>query len=330
MAVTITDYDTDDDAQVDGAFAVLSAATLHDQPDLPWRTREQYGREARLRNEAVHTHRRLAWIDGEIVGVGGINLPMRDNLHLADVMIKVRPDMRRRGAGRALCDALANIGRERGRRVLLSATQSAVAGGVPRPGDGGGFAAAVGAQDGLRSVHLRLGLADADLSARPTAAGFSPISWTGPVPDDLIDGVAELASLVVLDKPTGGLDVEPPTPDPAVYRENERAEAAAGYRAYGVAARHDASGMLAGYTRMVVPPNQVIAHQLGTFVRREFRGHRLGFLVKIENLIQVRRTEPDLRYIHTQNANDNAYMVAINDALGFRPYYADVTWQLNV
>ena len=330
MTVTITEYDTDDDTQVTDVFAVLSAVAVHDQPDVPWRSREQYVREVRQRSESVHAHRLLAWIDGEIAGVGGMHLPMRDNLHLADVMIKVWPDMRRRGAGRALCEALATIARERGRRVLLSATQSAVPGGVARPGDGAAFAAAVGAEEGLRSVHLRLVLANADLTARPDATGFSAIAWTGAVPDELIDGVAELASLVVLDKPTGDLDVEPPTPDPAVYRENERAEAATGHRAYGVAARHDASGVLAGYTRLMVPPDRTVAHQLGTFVRREFRGHRLGFLVKIENLIRVRQTEPDVRYIYTQNANDNAYMVAINDTLGFRPYYADVTWQLTL
>ena len=61
-------------------------------------------------------------------------------------------------------------------------------------------------------------------------------------------------------------------------------------------------------------------YQWGTFVHREHRGHKLGLATKAVNLRAVQSARSDLTLVSTQNAETNAYMVAINERMGFRPF----------
>ena len=72
------------------------------------------------------------------------------------------------------------------------------------------------------------------------------------------------------------------------------------------------------------------AWQSTTIVDPSHRGHRLGMAVKVENLIRTCAAEPDLRHVHTWNAEENTHMIAINEAIGFRPVDAWVTCQSDV
>lgn len=58
--------------------------------------------------------------DGTPVGVGIAKMPLKDNLSLVYVTVRVLPEHRRRGHGSALFDAIASIGRERGRSSLFA------------------------------------------------------------------------------------------------------------------------------------------------------------------------------------------------------------------
>jgi hypothetical protein len=50
----------------------------------------------------------------------------------------------------------------------------------------------------------------------------------------------------------------------------------------------------------------------------------------VANLVRTRLERPELRLIDTVNADSNPYMVAINEAMGFRPHRRAVDWQLVV
>ncbi len=52
---------------------------------------------------------------------------------------------------------------------------------------------------------------------------------------------------------------------------------------------------------------------------RGHRGHRLGLALKAANHLLVHEQVADLRMVRTWNADTNAHMVAVNDALGYRP-----------
>jgi hypothetical protein len=58
---------------------------------------------------------------------------------------------------------------------------------------------------------------------------------------------------------------------------------------------------------------------MGTLVRRDHRGHRLGSAVKVANLEALQRDRPDVTTVETQNAEQNPWMVSINERLGFEP-----------
>ncbi len=49
------------------------------------------------------------------------------------------------------------------------------------------------------------------------------------------------------------------------------------------------------------------------------RGRRLGLILKVVNLLAFASERPAAHRLVTWNAESNAHMVAINDALGFVP-----------
>jgi GNAT superfamily N-acetyltransferase len=73
------------------------------------------------------------------------------------------------------------------------------------------------------------------------------------------------------------------------------------------------------HTDIGVPREADEAHQWGTLVHRDHRGHRLGAAVKVANLRALQDRQPEVPRVLTTNAETNAWMVAINDRLGFHP-----------
>ena len=67
-----------------------------------------------------------------------------------------------------------------------------------------------------------------------------------------------------------------------------------------------------------------------TLVLPEHRGRRLGMLVKSRLLETLTSVRPQARRIHTWNAEENAHMLAINVALGYRPASVSAQWQLRL
>ncbi len=64
-----------------------------------------------------------------------------------------------------------------------------------------------------------------------------------------------------------------------------------------------------------------------TLVDPDHRGHRLGLIIKIENLRYALAHEPELARVDTWNAAVNDHMISINEAIGYRPVDAWVNWQ---
>ena len=78
------------------------------------------------------------------------------------------------------------------------------------------------------------------------------------------------------------------------------------------------TGAVVAYTDLVLPggaPRHV--WQWGTLVDRDHRGHRLGTAVKVANLGRLQRDYPERALVSTGNDETNAWMVSINEALGF-------------
>ena len=133
------------------------------------------------------------------------------------------------------------------------------------------------------------------------------------------------------DIPLDDLQWEPEPYDASRMRRRNEMIAARGMRQYTSVARHDATGELVGstsLTRLESLPEHL--DQWETIVLDEHRGHRLGLLLKIENLRFAQREEAELRFVHTVNSDSNEPMLRVNLALGFEPVRAWSEWQLDL
>jgi GNAT superfamily N-acetyltransferase len=94
------------------------------------------------------------------------------------------------------------------------------------------------------------------------------------------------------------------------------------------AVEHLPTGAIAGFTTLSVPTevDRTISQE-DTLVRREYRGHRLGMLLKLANLAEVQRLHPGHPAIITFNAEENRHMLDVNEAVGFTPIGYEGAWR---
>jgi GNAT superfamily N-acetyltransferase len=337
--LAITGIDADDPAAVDARYHIEAAARAADHPDLPPPCRYRLAAALRHPYPGVDIEQFLAHLDGEPVGYVIVELPTLDNLENSYVELVVHPAYRRRGVGRFMYAHALETVRAAGRRRVMASSTRQVPGGPERDGAGSAFAEAMGLQPALTDIRRKLEVSHVDpavhdrllAEAWARADGYSLVKWRDRVPDEYVDDVAYLDGRLVTDAPMGDLALEPERIDAARVRQREEAQAARGTRSYAAGMRHDASGRLVALTALglekTIPEH---AWQWITLVDPDHRGHRLGTIVKIENLRYALEHETALRSIDTWNAESNAYMISINDAMGFRAIDAGVEWQVEI
>lgn len=311
-------------SDVDAWWEAYASARHADMGEnaLVW-TREECRTE--LQQQSATTERRayLALVDGAVVGSGSLALSLKDNLHSAALAATVPTGFRRQGIGSALlahCEAEA---RAAGRTTFHSETTwpaSAPVDGAGQPGREfarrHGYAIALG---DLQS-RLTLPVPDAELTAllaEAPAAGYALRSWIGPVPAEYAAEWAALDAALDTEAPTGDLDIETPSADVDDLRSDEATQAAQGRTSFATIALAP-DGRIAAYTQLLQSLDGN-AYQWGTLVRREDRGHRLGLRIKLENLRMLQREAPEILHVHTNNAESNQHMLAVNTRLGFVP-----------
>jgi hypothetical protein len=170
-----------------------------------------------------------------------------------------------------------------------------------------------------------------DEDARSRAAGYELVQWVGAAPAELVDDFAVLLGRMSTDAPLGDLAWEAEKWDAGRVREQEELTERKRRQRLVTAVRHEASGRLVAFSDLAYSTLQPeTAYQWDTIVLAEHRGHRLGMLAKVANLRLLRRKMPGARRLLTWNADSNAHMVAINEALGFRPLERCAEWQLEI
>ena len=324
----ITDLDPFDAVEFDEFHAVFEAAQLfgREATATPWERDEL---RAAMQEEATRRFRHgiCGRVDGRMVVIGTVEGSLRDNLDTAEVQVNVLPEERRKGYGSALLVRCEEVARERGRRTLLAFVDWPYDGHPEGHGDAGvEFARVHGYSLALAEIQRRLDLPVEEetldrlaASAAEHHTGYTLRSWAGPVPEDLLQGWAEVTSALMTEAPMGEIDREPQVPDPAVVREAEALAAKQGRELYATAAL-DADGNVVAYSNFGVnTEGSPRAYQWGTLVRPEHRGHRLGLAVKVANLRQLQHARPDLGQVVTWNAEVNTHMIGVNEEMGFVP-----------
>lgn len=275
-------------------------------------------------------------VDGKPVVSASSRMPVHDNLTLGNVDVWVHPDHRRHGYGRAALEFVLDELRATGRTTVLFEIPDRIHGADGSPGEA--LVSSVGARrmtfDRRRLLDLhsldRERLTELWKQATDASEGYTRIAWRDRTPDEHLDDLLVLVAAMSTDPPQGDLELEPERWSVERFRRLEQSYLDRGRTRLFVAVRHDASGQLVGYTDIGVPAGSAVGYQWDTIVRADHRGHRLGLLLKIANLHQVRADLPDVHYLNTWNADENAHMVAVNTAVGFVAMEGWGEWQLDL
>ena len=322
-------FGPEDAEQVAAALRILNETAAVDSPfEHPWLP-GQFATWLRRGYDGEAPMPYLATVDGEPVGAAFLRTSERDNLHLAWLWLYVLPVHRRRGHGRRIFEHLTSEARALGRsNVGIDGWDSPHA---------TGFAASVGLQRKAQAIMRRQHLAElrpARLQelydeAAAVAGDYELVRIAGRTPPELVDAMVTLVS-AINDAPTDDLDVEDEVFTPERLAAYEDATIEGGDRLYRVVARHRGTGELGGHTVVGVQSERpTTAEQHDTAVARAHRGHRLGMLLKAGMLLWLAEAEPQVETVDTWNAESNAHMIAVNEALGYRVLGRELQFQLS-
>jgi GNAT superfamily N-acetyltransferase len=315
-------------AEIQSLVETLNAVLATDLPDdPPWQdvlVREYLA-------ETMPGERRISWVaeddrlpEGESKIFGHVSILLLGDIGVLEVL--VHPDLRRRGLGEQLVGVAA-------RRAYLEGFSSIgveVIGGTPAIP----FYEALGFEREYvetRSV-LTLSKLDWDALGRMAAgigAGYRVEYHPGGPPDELLEPYAQAKLEAQSDDDE--LDLAPRSSDPQRLRDSLETLHRRGLKPYIVLAIHEASGVVAGLTEVVVPAQHPErADQYDTIVVRDHRGYGIDRAIKARMLFELHTAEPDLLEVQTWNAQHNESMLKVNAELGFQPdrdwyeYGADV------
>lgn len=331
--IRVGEFDARDRSAFDEWFAVLNLTDAEIWPDKPgWQASE---RLAMLQDtDSAEEHRGLLarGADGGVVGIADVEMYRRENRHLARMDVRVRPEHRRQGVGRAIVHAATALVAGLGRTELGGMDQSPVRDGYLDAA--GPFARRLGFSSAQTMVRreLRLPPDPARMQAlteqvSQSASEYAMISFGSTWPEEFLDDRCELGRRMSTDIPMGEQDLDEEVWDAARVRDMEALLAAQNRAKVTTAAQCVATGRLVAYTEIAVPLGAVESvWQHDTLVTREHRGHGLGLALKVANTAALVAAYPDARIVNTFNASENEHMIAINDAMGYRVTATSTYW----
>ena len=261
----------------------------------------------------------VARLDGELAGTGGAAIaPTEPNSAVAQCSLAVGPHHRRKGVGTALL-------RELVRQASARGCTSIVPWGLRTPVSMS-FWDAFALAEVQTSRRSRVRVADIDASLMETwrtsssAAdrGYTLRSFVGRCPDDLLDAYVD-GQTGLHDAPSDDLDLAPLALGPQQIRELEAVNEERGIRHHVVLAL-DPDGQAAGLTEIAVA--DYAPHLISQQVTATLAAHRrqgIGRWLKAAMYHHIVDELPGATLIETGNADSNAPMLSLNDAMGFVP-----------
>ncbi|WP_309708756.1 GNAT family N-acetyltransferase [Armatimonas sp.] len=316
---------SDDDAKASHELRVaLAAERTPDDPAPKWEDTQ-----AQLQSIPTFVD---VWVwfveqEGKTLGTADLGVMRADeNQHLAQFSIKLLPETRRQGLGKLLLKEIVAVAEAENRTLLMTDTASTVP-------SGAAFLERVGATVGLESHVNQLKLAEIpggllDTWTSDLADGFTPGLWEGPYPEESIEEILQLFDIFNT-VPRGELQVDDFKLTLEQLRQQEESRAKRGVERWSLYVRDNETGKIAGFTELMWNPHKpTFAHQGITAVWPQYRGKRLGRWLKAELLKKLVAERPNVTIVRTENADSNDAMLKINTELGFKPYLAELVWQV--
>lgn len=241
------------------------------------------------------------------------------NKGIAQLKLSVVPERRRRGLGRRLLALAAAelAARELQVRELMVAVMTE---------EGRLFAGAAGGTVSLEHAENRLDLSGVDwpMVENWAAEGArrnpdTRVLTVTSLPEEDIGAYSEIYSETMNQQPFGDVKMTIKV-TPEQIRLGESKQRGLGVTHLTMYAK-EADGSISGLTEtQYVPESGHRVFQMLTGVRQACRGRGLGKLLKALMLLHIRKAWPGVKYVVTGNADSNAPMLAINNALGFRKH----------
>jgi GNAT superfamily N-acetyltransferase len=297
-----------------------------------------------------HDPRRLflARVGGQIVGRGTYEFSPEPRDPVGWLTVEILPRFRRRGIGRALLEAMDVVARQDGRTTYQTGfiSQSNIPGkrvhsptgfgSVPARDDGVRFALSHGfaLEQVERLSSLALPVSPPVLAAHRAeaelAAGtdYRVVRWEGRTPVERQHDLANLRNRMATDAPYGELEIREEPWTATRVSDLDDLEEQSPRVLLTSAIEHVPTGRLVAFNELSVPPDtsRPVA-QRDTLVLSEHRGNRLGMLIKIDNIQALTETHPGHPAITTGNAEENRYMLAVNEAVGFVALAYESAWK---
>lgn len=302
-----------------------------DDPENPEDVEEKY----MTFEDPQRFRRRLAiWDGSEIVGFFGVSghregAPGYDsNSHLLNLNGAVLAPYRRKGLGTSIFRKTSEMMDEYGRTVLSVGTEEK---------DGHAFLLRIGAEERFKGAENRLDLTKVDweMVQRWASEGKerSPDSelvvYEDRLPDDVLEKYTPVITDVLNTVPFEELDHGDIVITPEMVKEWNRQMDAMG-DSHHTYVTVEPDGDYSSMTDVFYSPHQsTYVWQGFTGVRPEYRGRGMGRWIKAAMLLYLRGRYEGLRWVVTDNAHSNRWMLAINEELGFSQYKAGSTYQIS-
>ncbi|GAA1309192.1 GNAT family N-acetyltransferase [Brachybacterium tyrofermentans] len=275
---------------------------------------------------------------GEVLaGIASVYLPQQENLDTISVGASVHPAFRGQGIATALVEeALIPAIRESGRALVECY------GAIPADGDPDDpsvptnrLAARLGisrrnvAVCRILPLPLETSLLDQLQAQVDEKIGDYRLElWDGGIPEEHLTAYGLLMRQLELDEPDEEVEHEAPEYTPERIRTMVQRLQDAGTRAIiAVAVAPDGSFVGNCEVHLQQEEGTTIAWQENTLVMPDHRGHRLGLALKVATHRLLTEQAPHVRSIATWNSHVNPWMIAINEALGYRIAYREIALQ---
>ncbi|MBK7821039.1 MAG: GNAT family N-acetyltransferase [Tessaracoccus sp.] len=298
--------------------------------------------------DEIH-HGWLVLADGEVIGRVGVDIPLEEGSRSAYWQVELLRAYWGRGIGTSALPLVEQTARGHGRTLLQSWAQHAES----DDQDQDRVAAPTGfgtvPMDHVARFYVRHGYELGQIErksglelngslalveqlldeARPD--GYSLVRWMLPTPHEYVDDYARMKSRMSTDAPSGEMEYDAEAWDAARVERHDQRMLDGGQTVLVTAARHDATGQLAGFTELAIGEDKtLVTSQVDTLVLSEHRGNRLGQWLKCANLLAWREIAPDSGKVITYNAEENRYMLDVNEAMGFAPLAYIGAWKKTI
>ncbi|MBS2963810.1 GNAT family N-acetyltransferase [Actinocrinis puniceicyclus] len=315
MTIEISRFDPirESDVAVRDWFDLAAAIAVEQRPEFPAPEFDSYVEQLRLPVTAFGPQSFWAARDsGELVGAMRAIYLGQENSNSAFVTVNVRSDRRREGIGTQLLAGSLTDLREQ-RRSLVVGQNIVLDGPADRWATKLGFAKV----QQRAEQHLRVKEVDPELWQTPAPSGFRMRRWIDSAPEELLEGFATLRNSIA-DAPKGDSSYQPPEWTPARVRQEEAEVRAAGRVHRFVAAVHEHTGTLAGFTELAYTLGYPsVCFQQDTAVLRDFRGLGLGRAIKAEMMRWLIAEQASVETVMTNTGADNVHMIRVNHQLGY-------------